>query len=486
MRHVSRRSFLGSAGAICAGSAFGAAAEGSEGAQNTEVRSMKRQKNSGGLAKDIQELVDKTPLVDTHEHLWEESLRIKSMTEETPVPAADFGILFCHYADSDVQVAGMPPQEFQKITARDVSPQDKWRLLAPYYERCRHTGYLQCVRESVRALYGEDDLCKENVDRVSEKLAAQVKPRYYYRVLRDVANIEYSQVNGLQSPIFCDTEYPDLLAQDIWTIRMSTDLDLECLRTTTKRDIVDLAQLHGAIDACFDEFAPRAIATKNQCAYNRRLNFADVPDVDSAPIFARFATDPKSLSDDENKALQDHLMHYCIRRATDHGLPVKLHTGYYAGYGGMPLERVRQNAGDLCPLLRDHAATKFVLMHIDYPYQDEAIALAKHYPNAYIDMCWAWIINPAACVRFLKEFLMAAPANKILTFGGDYLSVEMVPGHAAIARKGIAQAITELTQEGWVEESDLPALVDRIMRGNAHELFDHERALRNAKKAPSE
>ena len=63
-------------------------------------------------------------------------------------------------------------------------------------------------------------------------------------------------------------------------------------------------------------------------------------------------------------------------------------------------------------------------MHIDYPYQDEAIALAKHYSNVWIDMCWAWIINPAAGVRFLKEFIMAAPASKVLTFGGDYRPVE--------------------------------------------------------------
>jgi hypothetical protein len=84
----------------------------------------------------------------------------------------------------------------------------------------------------------------------------------------------------------------------------------------------------------------------------------------------------------------------------------------------------------------------------------------------------------------MKEFLMAAPACKLFTFGGDYMPVEMVPGHAWVARKGIAQGIAELVEEGWIDEADVPALVDRVMRGNAHELYEYDRALRNWKVWP--
>ena len=143
----------------------------------------------------------------------------------------------------------------------------------------------------------------------------------------------------------------------------------------------------------------------------------------------------------------------------------------------MPLHRVRKNPSDLCDLLMAYPNTRFVIMHIIYPYQDEAIALAKQYPNAIIDLCWAWIINPAASVRFVKEFLMAAPASKMFTFGGDYLPVELVPGHARIARRGLAQAIGELVEEGWIHSSSVEDLVERLMRRNAHEVFDYEGTL---------
>jgi len=74
------------------------------------------------------------------------------------------------------------------------------------------------------------------------------------------------------------------------------------------------------------------------------------------------------------------------------------------------------------------------------------IALEKQYRNAYIDLCWAWMINPAASVRFLKESLVTAPVNKVFTFGGDDESVETVYGHSEVARQGIAQAFSELVR----------------------------------------
>ncbi|MCX5758487.1 MAG: amidohydrolase family protein [Candidatus Hydrogenedentes bacterium] len=471
MTDLSRRTFLGTAGAAAA---FGSVAE----ARETAVQ---RKKKGGAMSmrQDIAALVEKTPLVDTHEHVWEEAHRLKTKDGANPFPAPDFGILLTHYTDSDLQVSGMPADDCAKLRSYHVAPRDKWKLVAPYYARCRHTGYQQCVRESVRALFDEDDLREDNCEAISRKLFDGMKPGYYRHVLRDVANIEYAQVNNLETAVFMETAQPDLLAQDISTVALGSGLSVEPVLEFAKRDASDLKQWHEVIDWCFATYGPRAIATKNQSAYGRRLDYALVSEADATPLFARFRQNDDSLSPAELKALQDHLFHYCVDKAIEYNLPVKLHTGYYAGHGGMPLERLRQNASDLCPILQAHPKAKFILMHIDYPYQDEVIALAKHYPNAYVDLCWAWIINPTASVRFVKEFLMAAPACKLFTFGGDYCAVELVPGHARVARKGLAQAIGELAESGWLEENDIPGVVDRIMRGNAHETYDYERALRN-------
>jgi uncharacterized protein len=49
--------------------------------------------------------------------------------------------------------------------------------------------------------------------------------------------------------------------------------------------------------------------------------------------------------------------------------------------------------GNLCPLLARYPDARFVLMHIAYPYSDELVSIAKHYPNVWVDLCWAWSVR---------------------------------------------------------------------------------------------
>jgi hypothetical protein len=99
-------------------------------------------------------------------------------------------------------------------------------------------------------------------------------------------------------------------------------------------------------------------------------------------------------------------------------------------------------------------------------------------------MCWAWIINPLAAKDFLKKLLVTASSNKLLPFGGDYIPVEPVLGHAAIARRGIAQALVELVDEGWLTSADAMSLVDPICHGNARRLFNLDGKTEALRKAP--
>jgi hypothetical protein len=431
----------------------------------------------GKLAAEVLSHLDTVPLADTHEHILEESSRLEPGDRWR---LDDIGVLFSHYAESDLLVAGMPREDLERVHSRVVDPGEKWRLVKPWYRKARLTGYLRNVRESVGALYGVDDLTDETWEQVNGAIKDMIRPGYYRRVLRDVANVDHCQVNSLEVSPFCETSYPDLLLQDISTVGMVSGSQIEAhvKAAGNGTDVKSLADWHRVIDAVFDRYAPRAVATKNQMAYGRRLDYAPVSAEDAAPVFERHLLDPESLAESETKLLQDHLFHYSVRQAHEHGIPVKLHTGYYAGEDRMPLHRVGANPGDMCDLLFTHPEVRFVFFHITYPYQDEAIAIAKQFINAWIDMCWAWIINPAAAERFLREFLAAAPANKVLCFGGDYCPVELVPGHARIARRGIARVLAGMMEAGELSESEMPELADMLLRGNARELFDIDRKIK--------
>ena len=422
------------------------------------------------LLPSIADKVNHTLFIDTHEHLLEESQRLAGLASGAPLfTCDDWAYLFVHYAMDDLNVAGMSYEDAEKFSSPALSPQEKWTLFAPYWPYIRQTGYGKAVLISIQRLFGEDDVNADNVQRITDQLRAGVKKGYYAHVLREVAGVESCQVNSLDRT-FRVTEYPDLLFQDISTLPMGSELNLDTLRNETGLPVSTLQECYQAVDWYFESYGQQAVATKNQSAYSRRLDYARVSAEDAAPLFNRLSAG-QELSDTEHKALQDHLWRYSVTKSTAYGLPVKLHTGYYAGTGRMPLERVSQNLKDLCPILQDFRTTKFVLMHITYPYHDELIALAKQYPNVYVDMCWAWIMNPAASARFVKEFLMAVPANKLFTFGGDYTAVENVVGHAAIARNGLTVALSELVHEGWLTEHEALALVEPLMRGNAWNTF---------------
>ena len=57
-------------------------------------------------------------------------------------------------------------------------------------------------------------------------------------------------------------------------------------------------------------------------------------------------------------------------------------------------------------------------------------------------------------------------------------------GHAVIARNGIALALSELVEEGWLSLNNALELVDLIMHGNARRIFnlaEKEKMLKNVK-----
>ena len=99
-------------------------------------------------------------------------------------------------------------------------------------------------------------------------------------------------------------------------------------------------------------------------------------------------------------------------------------------------------------------------------------------------MCWAWIVNPIAAKDFLKKCLVTVPANKVLTFGADYVCVENVVGHAILARRGITLALSELVEEGWFQVDDAMELIEPLMHGNARQLFNLQEKETVLKQAP--
>ena len=234
----------------------------------------------------LQRLIERTPFVDTHEHLLEERTRLAGAGAHRYQPCDDFALLFSQYARDDLASAGMPADALERFFATDVEPGEKWRLVEPHWRRCRHTGYLQALTLAIRLLFGEAGWSAAAAERVTERLRAQARPGFYRRLL-DRAGIATCQVNSQEATLFCESQYPQFLQQDISLFPLVTYPALGFMREQSGLPVASLADWHRVIDWTFATYAGRAVAVKSPSAYVRRLDYADVPASAAAALFAR-------------------------------------------------------------------------------------------------------------------------------------------------------------------------------------------------------
>jgi uncharacterized protein len=414
----------------------------------------------------LEKKIFNTPFIDTHEHLIDESERLSCI--EPIIPCDDWTLLLNLYFKFDLISSGMSKDLIGSLFSKQINPIDKWGIVKDYWPYLKNTASGLVFRNTVKVLYDIDDMSDGIIKNLQNRYEQTRQRGFYKHIINDLANIKHCHVH---SPIraFRKSEFPDLLFQDIVLDGLIRVLNNpfyvpEHIKPKT------LSDWYSVIDWWFSEYGQIAKAVKIGIAYFRRLDFEKVQTKNAESIFLK-RINSQEISFIDEKLLQDHLFWYCIDKATEYGLPVKMHTGQWAMNNVMNIHWVKDNPADCAALCKQAPDTRFIFFHLSYPHYEEMLSLAKSYSNAYIDMCWSWSLNPLAAKDFLKKFILTAPNNKIFTFGGDDIIVENLIGHAAIARKGITQALSELVSDDWIALNDALDLADDLMFKNAEKLF---------------
>jgi hypothetical protein len=413
----------------------------------------------------ISDQINRIQLIDTHEHLVDESERLNCV--KPYVQCDDWTTILGMYTKFDFVSSGMTQKEIELISSQEILPLEKWKTIQPYWNQIKYTGYGQVFQHTINDLYGISVLQEKSIPELQEKYIDYRKKGFYKETLRR-ANIKCCVVNP-PGRLFKETELPLILHQDIDAMGMIR-MDFENLNESIIPKITELNDWLEVINWWFNKYADNAVGVKIGIAYFRRLNF-DKTTIEVANQLFSKKIEAKKLSKLEEKALQDYLFWYVVDLATKNRLPVKFHTGHQAMNNFMNLENVMFNPADCANICRLSPDTRFIFFHISYPYYEPMISLTKHYSNAIIDMCWSWTINPIASIDFLKKYIMTSPINKIMVFGGDDLYVENLIGHAKVARKGISLALSELVKDKWISELDSIEIAERIMWKNAVDIY---------------
>lgn len=404
------------------------------------------------LYESLYQSISTLPVIDTHEHLI-----LADMRPDHDV-LSDY---LSHYMSSDILSSGMPSADFEKVVDTKGDIRERWRLVEPYWNFCRHTGYGRALDIAAEGIYGLSGIHAATIETLNARYLESRKGDKFRHVLKDLLGITIS----------LNDSFPDLvdLDRDIFRGTWQPNrfiMPIEPISDASIRNLDDwVGQMQRAIDHALSHYGVKIL--KCAIAYARTLRFEATPYAEARVLF-KAALTRRTLFP---AALQDYMMHAMLAYANTLGLTVQFHTGLLAGNSNT---LSNSDPSHMNNLFIAYPNVDFDLFHISYPYQNTLCALAKMFPNVYIDMCWAHIISPSVCVSALSDFLDAVPYNKISAFGGDYMFVDGVYGHLTMSRQNVARTLAEKVERGVFSEDKAVDIARALYFENPLRIFKLE------------
>lgn len=417
---------------------------------------------------DLYEHIRSCPLSDTHEHLHTNA----RFSRNPPDVLQD---LFDNYILQDLHTAGASPEALERLVNRkDHDIRDRFLGVCDAWERSQYTGYGEAVRYIARIVYDIERITEDTLAAADSHAIPPGQPEERRRVLRDFANLDHVQIDAFQWTGRPEGEDDPFYLYDLnWLPFASADLNFSEIHQHTGVEVRRLEDLRSAIATIFSRFGSESVAVKTQHAYERTLFWQDRNDADAERALQTMLRGGE-LSAEERLCLGDWCLARGVEQAIEFNLPVKIHTGYCAGNDGMRMERL--NPALLGELLIRYPDARFVLMHTSYPYGPELAALAKHFRNVYVDLCWAWSVDPYSTCDFVIRMIHTVPSHKLFAFGGDTFWPNAALAYSVQARAGLIKVMHEELRADRLNEKQACHLVSRWMHQNQAECFDLDRA----------
>ena len=411
------------------------------------------------MKRSIRNFVEHEPLFETHNHQK----------------------CFCDYDWSDIsfrEFQGYAPADMQiadgvKAEGDNGEIKNFFRL----WPMVRTTGYGRAVELGIKQMF-DLELTQETVPEINKRLKEYVGKKSTKEVFKDLfkkANIigsvnDVLPANDLSSHKKMNHE--NFLSLFRFAPRIDGVLTIDSKDTVSEIErILELSiSSLDDIGKAMDKLVGTAVAQghvsalKIGVAYLRFLDFDVVPKAKAEKCFSSLMSGKK-----ENlKPLHDYLFHRFIECAEKFDLPVQIHTGFLAGIG-RDIQQGKPHR--LVDVFIKYPRVKFDIFHASWPDSEFIGAVGKQFQNVWLDMCWAWAMNPVQMERILDEWLSAVPCNKILAYGSDTTTPFAVPGYAKQARNGIAAVLEKKIKRGEYDMETAMFVARRIMHENANELF---------------
>ena len=417
------------------------------------------------MADDLNVFVHAEPVVDIHEHHMPEILNDR-----------DVGLLdlFAQSYAGWTHARPYPlPSEAASGYAPPVVPEAAgWDEVAAYVDRSGSNAFVRTLVSALTDLYslGEAGITRDNW----ESLDADVRRRHADPGWPEQV-IARAGIEEIITDPFSD---PLLDARVALGPRYRSVARVNALALGWHPDARDhngnsghaFARALGARVDTFDDYLSflelfvdtlaerNQVALKSALAYDRGLSF-DEPD----EALARHAWGRPEPSPDERKAFGDFVVDRLCALAGERDVPFQMHLGTALIRGSHPM-----NAAGL---VERHPGTRFLLMHLAYPWSRDLLGLAFVYRNIWLDLTWAFLLSPSHFKLALHEAIDVLPDEGRMMFGGDCWHAEESYGAVMLARRLIAEVLSERVAGGYLDGEGARRLARRILSENARAFF---------------
>jgi hypothetical protein len=418
---------------------------------------------TGGYEQRLREYIDTLRVFDTHEHLMDPKI-LRELS------AHDFTLLLIGNSYDDLVAGGMPDSYFDQIFNSNLAPSEKWKIIAPYWSNSFNTGSNRILVRAINDLYNLPGLNARTVEPLSQMIAKNLTSEWFDHVLNDVCRIQYliedvDVIEGQKAYVKHVTRFCDWLS-------ITSKKVIDSIAIMQVEPIFTLEDFVKSMNTAFKKAVDEGMtAVKINLAYQRSLSFDDVTAEAARKVFRTIITGNENhvITFKDVKPLQDYMVHQLLGQAQKYNIPIAFHTGLQAGESNFINN---SNPALLAPILKEFPGVNFVLFHAGYPFGGELSALAKNYPNVYIDMNWIYAISPSYARRYLSEWLETVPVNKIMAFGGDQRLVELTYGNLVVAKKVITDVLSEKIRDGQFSETEAREIATKLLFENAMEFYN--------------
>lgn len=416
-----------------------------------------------GYESRIRDYVNSLEIIDTHEHLLGPELVKNGFF-------LDFSLLFMQNGYDDLVSAGMPSSSYEPFFNESLSPEKKWEIIEPYWNKSFNTSFNRTILYGIRNLYGISELNALTVGPLSEKIKKAYESDWFDRILLDSCRIRYIIKDGNYMP--GRDEYVRYIKRfDDW-LTVHSKYRIDSLAILQLDPIYTLDDFVKSLTLAFENEVKNGMtAVKVFTAYYRTLNFEKTGTEAAKKVFRTLVNGEEDnvIPMKDAKPLQDYMFHQLMDLAEKYKVPVAVHTGLQAGMG-----KILGNSDPtlLTDLIIEYPDVSFVLYHGSYPYGGELAALAKNYKNVFIDMNWVWSVSPTYSERYLNEWLETVPVSRLMAFGGDCMSVENVYSELATAKRLISRTLCNKVREGYLTEPEAKTIAKMILYDNAAKFYN--------------